>query len=166
MVYTTACKQTAALGTHLVLRALPPTCGIKRSTPNGAFLSTRYDFNSSICCRSWSGVYPNPPITPIPPAFVTAAASLGPAATPIPAKRIGWLTPKRSVTGVRICSGRGEQTGATLLYKRYTNLRLEAIFLHQLRRSFQKINSLRRNQRRHRKMSNINIRYLKNIEDI
>ena len=40
----------------------------------------------------------------MPPAFVTAAASLGPAATFMPARRMGWLMPKRSVIGVRICS--------------------------------------------------------------
>lgn len=36
------------------------------------------------CCRRILGVYPTPPITPIPPALVTAAASSGPAATFIP----------------------------------------------------------------------------------
>eukprot|EP00924_Labyrinthula_sp_SR-Ha-C_P006634 maker-scaffold_29-snap-gene-0.53-mRNA-1 protein AED:0.03 eAED:0.03 QI:934/1/1/1/0/0/2/25/65 len=41
-----------------------------------------------------------PPITPSPPAFVTAAASLGPAATFIPASRIGALIPNNSVIGV------------------------------------------------------------------
>lgn len=45
-----------------------------------------------------------PPRTPRPPALVTAAASLGPAATFIPAKKMGWLILKRSVMGVRICS--------------------------------------------------------------
>lgn len=37
------------------------------------------------CARRTFGVYPCPPITPKPPAFVTAAASSGPAATFIPA---------------------------------------------------------------------------------
>ena len=31
----------SAMQTHLVFRALPPTCGSKRSTPKGAFLSVR-----------------------------------------------------------------------------------------------------------------------------
>ena len=46
-----------------------------------------------------------PPITPIPPAFVTAAANLGPAATFMPANMTGWLIFKRSVTVVRSCCG-------------------------------------------------------------
>ena len=41
---------------HFVFRALPPTCGIKRSTPNGAFLSFRKLLSSAICSRSMSGV--------------------------------------------------------------------------------------------------------------
>lgn len=45
-----------------------------------------------------------PPITPRPPAFVTAAASRGPAATFIPASKTGCLILRRSVTGVLICS--------------------------------------------------------------
>lgn len=49
-------------------------------------------------------MYPNPPITPIPPALVTAAASLGPAATFMPASMIGWLILSKSVTVVRIFS--------------------------------------------------------------
>jgi hypothetical protein len=49
-------------------------------------------------------VYPIPPRTPRPPAFVTAAASFGPAATFIPARRIGWLILRRSVTVVRSTS--------------------------------------------------------------
>ena len=48
-----------------------------------------------------------PPMTPRPPAFVTAAASFGPAATFMPASMIGWLILRRSVTVVRICSGLG-----------------------------------------------------------
>ena len=48
--------------------------------------------------------YPTPPMTPIPPALLTAAASLGPAATFIPANMTGWLIFRRSVTVVRICS--------------------------------------------------------------
>lgn len=75
--------------TYLVLRALPPTWGRRRSTPKGALLSFRYPFSSAICSRSMSGVYPTPPMTPIPPALVTAAASLGPAATFMPASRTG-----------------------------------------------------------------------------
>lgn len=43
-------------------------------------------------------------MTPIPPALETAAASLGPAATFIPASMMGWLIFKRSVVTVRICS--------------------------------------------------------------
>ena len=43
-------------------------------------------------------------MTPSPPALVTAAASLGPAATFIPARRTGWLIFRRSVTVVRIIS--------------------------------------------------------------
>ena len=39
---------------------------------------------------------------PNPPAFVTAAASPGPAATFIPARKIGCLTPKSLVRGVVI----------------------------------------------------------------
>lgn len=74
---------------YLVLRADPPTWGRSKSTPNGAFLSVRKDLSSAICSRSMSGVYPTPPITPSPPAFVTAAASLGPAATFMPASRTG-----------------------------------------------------------------------------
>ena len=89
---------------YFVLRAEPPTCGRSKSTPNGAFLSVRKDLSSAICSRSMSGVYPTPPITPRPPAFVTAAASLGPAATFIPARRTGWGILRRSVTVVRSCS--------------------------------------------------------------
>ena len=51
-----------------------------------------------------SGRHTTPPMTPIPPALVTAAASLGPAATFIPASITGWLILRRSVTVVRICS--------------------------------------------------------------
>ena len=40
------------------------------------------------CCRRNFGVYPTPPITPRPPALVTAAASSGPAATFIPVKSV------------------------------------------------------------------------------
>lgn len=78
--------------------------------------------SSAICSRSMSGVYPTPPITPRPPALccvsycceeialslpevvaylVTAAASLGPAATFIPASMMGWLIFRRSVVTVR-----------------------------------------------------------------
>lgn len=108
---------------YLVLRAPAPTCGSSRSTPKGAFLSCRKLLISAICSRSMSGVYlhrgingrrsfvpahslshPTPPMTPRPPAFVTAAASLGPAATFMPASMIGWLIFKRSVVTVRICS--------------------------------------------------------------
>jgi hypothetical protein len=48
-----------------------------------------------------------PPMTPNPPAFVTAAASFGPAATFIPASITGCLILSMSVTAVLICS-RGE----------------------------------------------------------
>ena len=41
---------------YFVFRALPPTCGIKRSTPNGAFLSFKKLLISAICSRSISGV--------------------------------------------------------------------------------------------------------------
>lgn len=41
---------------YLVFRALPPTCGRRRSTPNGAFLSLRKPLSSAICSRSMSGV--------------------------------------------------------------------------------------------------------------
>lgn len=51
-----------------------------------------------------SGVYPTPPMTPRPPALETAAASFGPAATFIPARRTGWLIFSRSVVTVRSCS--------------------------------------------------------------
>lgn len=93
-----------ACDAYLVFRALPPTWGSNRSTPNGAFWSSRKDLSSAICSRSMSGVYPIPPRTPSPPAFVTAAASLGPAATFIPARIIGCLILRRSVTVVRSCS--------------------------------------------------------------
>merc|ERR1719262_563765 len=54
---------------------------------------------------NWSifGVYPRPPITPRPPALVTAAARAGPAATFIPARMTGCLIPKSSVIGVLSC---------------------------------------------------------------
>ena len=42
--------------TDLVFLALPPTCGINRSTPKGAFLSCRKLLSSAICSRSISGV--------------------------------------------------------------------------------------------------------------
>jgi hypothetical protein len=45
-----------SLRAYFVFRALPPTCGIKRSTPNGAFLSFRKLLSSAICSRSMSGV--------------------------------------------------------------------------------------------------------------
>lgn len=64
----------------LVLRAVPPTAGSKRFTPNGAFLSFRAALRSWICSRKNAGLYPTPPMTPRPPALVTAAASSGPAA--------------------------------------------------------------------------------------
>jgi hypothetical protein len=48
-----------------------------------------------------SGVYPTPPMTPRPPASDTAAASLGPAATFIPARK--------TVHVVRSCSGSCDQ---------------------------------------------------------
>lgn len=41
---------------YFVFLALPPTCGIRRSTPKGAFLSVRKPFSSAICSRSMSGV--------------------------------------------------------------------------------------------------------------
>lgn len=44
-------------------------------------------------------------MTPNPPAFVTAAASFGPAATFIPASSTGCLILSMSVTVVLICSG-------------------------------------------------------------
>lgn len=44
------------ISSYLVFRALPPTCGSSRSTPNGAFLSLRSAFNSAICSLSMSGV--------------------------------------------------------------------------------------------------------------
>ena len=46
-------------------------------------------------------------MTPRPPAFVTAAASFGPAATFIPASMMGWLILRRSVTVVRSCAEKG-----------------------------------------------------------
>ena len=50
-----------------VFLALPPTCGINRSTPNGAFLSSKWLFNSSMDpCRNL-GPWRTPPMTPIPP---------------------------------------------------------------------------------------------------
>src|SRR4051794_3720868 len=78
-----------------------------------------------------SGVYPTPPITPSPPAFVTAAASLGPAATFIPARRMGWLILRRSVTVVRICSAERQTVSMSTHAKPSSHvsdyLRLEAI---------------------------------------
>lgn len=50
--------------------------------------------------RNTFGVYPTPPITPNPPAFVTAAASSGPAATFIPASIMGCWIPNSFVMGV------------------------------------------------------------------
>jgi len=46
-----------------------------------------------------------PPMTPRPPALVTAAASLGPAATFMPASMTGCLIFRRSVIVVLICCG-------------------------------------------------------------
>ena len=128
------------LGQHghtLVFLAFPPTCGRARSTPKGASLSSSCDFSSSIVPWSTFGLMRIPPMTPIPPlhliqltnasrangehtAFVTAAASLGPAATYslfsseylllavhsllgltfIPASITGWLIPSSLVSGV------------------------------------------------------------------
>ena len=51
----------------------------------------------------------------MPPALVTAAASLGPAATFMPARRMGWLIPKSSVISVRICSAKGRALGQLLV---------------------------------------------------
>lgn len=50
-------------------------------------------------------------MTPRPPAFVTAAASFGPAATFIPASMTGWLILRRSVAVVRSCSRRSVSLG-------------------------------------------------------
>ena len=72
-------------------------------------------------------MYPTPPITPSPPAFVTAAASLGPAATFIPASITGWLILRRSVTVVRICSANSCQFAVDLADSACDNLRGEAI---------------------------------------
>lgn len=58
-----------------------------------------------------------PPMTPRPPAFVTAAASLGPAATFIPASRIGCLIFRRSVTVVLICSRRKKEPDVRLEFR-------------------------------------------------
>ena len=61
-------KGTGPLGgLTFVLRAPPPICGIARSTPKGASLSSSWLFSSSIPCRSIFGLYVNPPMTPIPP---------------------------------------------------------------------------------------------------
>ena len=123
----------------MVFLAFPPTCGRARSTPNGASLSSRCDFSSSIAPWSNFGFMRIPPMEPMPPlvssqpanpprakkrkkrtAFVTAAASLGPAATYthtlvrkrgartslvlsrtfIPANITGWLIPNNLVSGV------------------------------------------------------------------
>jgi hypothetical protein len=59
----------------------------------------------SICLFLLLGPMPTPPITPKPPALVTAAANLGPAATFIPARRIGCLIFKASVRAVLISCG-------------------------------------------------------------
>src|SRR4051812_31135136 len=53
-------------------------------------------------------------MTPRPPALVTAAASFGPAATFIPARRTGWLIFKRSVVTVRSFSAKKSEN---LLYR-------------------------------------------------
>ncbi len=45
---------------------------------------------------------PTPPIVPRPPALVTAAAKLGPAATFIPANKTGCFIFRSSVIGVLI----------------------------------------------------------------
>lgn len=87
---------------YFVLRAPPPTLGIMRSTPNGAFLSCKYDLSSSMASESCSGVYVPPPMTPRPPALVTAAASRGLDVPFMPASTMGCLIPKSSVTGVLI----------------------------------------------------------------
>jgi hypothetical protein len=63
----------------LVFLAFPPTAGINRSMPNGAFLSFNNVFISAIISLSIFGVYLAPPSVPKPPALVTAAASSGPA---------------------------------------------------------------------------------------
>jgi len=120
-----------------VFLAFPPTCGRARSTPKGASLSSSCDFSSSIVPWSIFGLMRIPPMTPMPPlhpiqlagapkadrkhtAFVTAATSLGPAATYsinsvrtfstqssfmviltfIPASITGWLIPNNLVSGV------------------------------------------------------------------
>lgn len=41
-----------------------------------------------------------PPITPMPPEFVTVAANLGPAATFMPASMMGWFILNNLVKGV------------------------------------------------------------------
>jgi len=63
-------------------------------------------FESHITGMEWEGgTRRTPPMTPRPPAFVTAAASFGPAATFIPASMTGCLILRRSVTVVLICCG-------------------------------------------------------------
>ena len=49
-------RHVIPLFAYFVFLADPPTCGRSKSTPNGAFLSVRKDFNSAICSRSISGV--------------------------------------------------------------------------------------------------------------
>lgn len=51
----------------LVFLALPPTWGSSKSTPNGAFLSSRWDLRSSM--EPWRnlGLWRTPPMTPMPP---------------------------------------------------------------------------------------------------
>jgi hypothetical protein len=83
-----------------VFLAPSPTCGKRRSTPNGASLSFNNPFISAIISRNIFGVYLAPPSVPKPPAFVTAAASSGPATWSMPASMMGCRMRRRDVRGV------------------------------------------------------------------
>lgn len=60
----------------------------------------RVPCKSALTSCNCAGVYPSPPIVPIPPAFDTAAARGPPEVRAMPASIMGYLIPKSLVSGV------------------------------------------------------------------
>ena len=83
-----------------VLAASASLAGNSRSTPNGLFVRVR---TLRITLRISSGVRPEPPMQPMPPASEIAATSSAGVALPrepMPARRIGYSIPKISHSAV------------------------------------------------------------------
>ena len=90
------CRRTS----ERVFAASANLAGNKRSTPNGLSVSVR---TLRITARISSGVRPEPPMHPMPPASDTAATNSAGVALPrepMPARRIGYSIPRMSHSGV------------------------------------------------------------------